>query len=105
MKKLTALTLVIVMLLSLCACSSGVDKKYADLIESLESHDYEAAMYEVMALRQQAIKNGDIVIVEPQDEDRELVYAYENIVRNLQNMQKNNYIGIHLPHQDQRIHL
>ena len=93
MKKIVALILVLAMGLTLCACG-GVDERYTALIECLDNHDYEGAYSEVMGLRQQAIDNGDIVIVEPQEEDYELVNQYRNIVRFLQDYSPSNYSSI-----------
>lgn len=94
MKKIFALILALALCLSLCACG-GVDQRYTALIEYLDNHEYELAAAEVAMLRQQAIDNGDIVVVEPQDKDYDLVYSYDSIARNLMNYSPDRWFSVY----------
>ena len=93
MKRAISLLVALVLCVSLCACG-GVDERYTALIACLDSHDYEGAVDQVMMLREQAIENGDIVIVEPQEEDRKLVQRYLNVARQLMNYKPYKYFSI-----------
>ena len=95
MKKTFALILAFALCLGLCACG-GVDERYTTLIECLDNHDYEGAMSQVTMLRQQAIDNGDIVVVEPQEEDYELVSRYSNVVNFLMEYSPYSYQSLYV---------
>lgn len=94
MKKTIALILALLLTLSLCACSV-VNERYVALIECLDRHDYDGAYGQIGMLRQQAIENGDIVIVEPQDEDYELVNRYQGIADFLANYSPYSYNSLY----------
>lgn len=102
MKKTISLVLAVVLCLSLVACG-GVDERYTPLIECLENHDYEGAMGYVMMLRQEAIDNGDIVIVEPQEEDYELVNRYQRVAYFLVNYTPEGYSSLWVEEMDESI--
>lgn len=102
MKKTIALILALVMCLSLCACG-GVDQRYAELINCLDNNDYEGAVAQVMMLRQQAIDNGDIVLVEPQEEDYELVGRYQTVTWFLKNYSPEGYSSIYDQRQEKSL--
>ena len=102
MKKTIALILALLLTLSLCACSV-VNERYVALIECLDRHDYDGAYGQIGMLRQQAIENGDIVIVEPQNEDYELVNRYQGIADFLANYSPYSYNSIYDPTADQWI--
>ncbi len=93
MKKIFCLILTFAMCVSLCACG-GVDARYTDLIACLDNHDYEGAYDQIMMLRDEAIANGDIVVVDPQEEDYELVNRYQNIAYQLNDYKPDSYFGI-----------
>ena len=95
MKKFICLFLTIALCLSLCACGgSGVDERYLPLIECLDNHDYEGAIGYVSMFRQEAIENGDIVVLEPQEKDYDLVNRYRNIANALQNYTPDSYFSV-----------
>lgn len=99
MKKVISLLLLAAMALALCACG-GVDAKYEPLIEALDEHDYDTAHSIIYSLREEAIERGDIVVLEPQDEDYDLVNHYESIIWNIQRYTQNSSLHVSIPNSD-----
>ena len=108
MKKILAIALVLVMILTLCACGSNPYAKYEYINKMLDEGDYEGAIYAIMELYQANQPTPDPNVPttteppKPTEEERQALRTYINDVNALMNYLEDGYINIYRNEVDYR---